>query len=541
MIEENVFLFVPPRSLGRARVTSSSGAFATAAARESIWELQTRLVFGLEGVQNCRAPAGQDAGGNWARAFVLWYAAAREVGLNVDIDGESEVAAYKSVGPALARWIELWRRLRRCLGDTAPDILRTLKPPVRTNAVEKIAEIAGVYEAQVAPAVVGLWAVSCDGQLAPQSSRLAQVFVHEDSSVEASWANGLLGGYAAYDHTVSTLLLPLDSAATFTGFIRNRCDELRQHPTKIVLACSHSLLKPFFVDVVDGSVHVRTNSATLERVVPVSDSVPVFGDAVVLRDLQARPELNGHRGTLAAFVASRGRWQVKMDDGSGTHLLKIENLELIRDPASRAWPAMKGDGLLRWLEEYARRLERGTYTVLPLQPTDDSPTNGIVLFPEAGAEVASCITRGVEVVASCIYMPEHNAGWTYSIRFRLVGTAEERGFESCQLQTREWIIQEDGHQPEIVRGEGVIGFFPILVDGGWLLNRESDPHRQYSTGSGHIDGFFRYQSCSGRNASMSGSFGGYVDFVPGTARRPTGPLFRVRVEPFTLRVPEFIY
>eukprot|EP00971_Amphidinium_carterae_P030761 605261-Amphidinium_carterae.1 len=33
-------------------------------------------------------------------------------------------------------------------------------------------------------------------------------------------------------------------------------------------------------------------------------------------------------------------------------------------------------------------------------------------------------------------------------------------------------LEEDGRSaPETVNGEGVIGFFPILTDGGWVLNR----------------------------------------------------------------------
>ena len=53
---------------------------------------------------------------------------------------------------------------------------------------------------------------------------------------------------------------------------------------------------------------------------------------------------------------------------------------------------------------------------------------------------------------------------------------------------------------------------------------------------------FVYQSCSGRfNRSGRGRFGGWVTFVPGTRRNPTGEPFEVRVEPFQLFVPDFIY
>ncbi|CAK0796695.1 unnamed protein product, partial [Prorocentrum cordatum] len=116
-------------------------------------------------------------------------------------------------------------------------------------------------------------------------------------------------------------------------------------------------------------------------------------------------------------------------------------------------------------------------------------------------------------------------------------------FETCQLSERHWEIQEEGREPDHVRGEGVIGLYPILADGGWILNRESDPYGQYGPRrkSGLQDGAFCYQSCSGRTASMRGTFGGEVTFVPGTRRRPTGEPFQARVQPFRLHVPEYMY
>eukprot|EP00415_Alexandrium_ostenfeldii_P000033 UN0033 len=159
-----------------------------------------------------------------------------------------------------------------------------------------------------------------------------------------------------------------------------------------------------------------------------------------------------------------------------------------------------------------------------------------------GPELSRCVTQGVEVTASAVYIPEHpQNGWTYSIALRLVGTAEERGYKTCQLSVRDWYIQEDGHDPEHVRGDGVIGFFPILADGGWMLNRESDPNMQYSRPHGLINSAFRYQSCSGRNRSMRGYFSGTLTFIPGTRRQPTGKPFEARLEKFRLRVPDYIY
>lgn len=198
-----------------------------------------------------------------------------------------------------------------------------------------------------------------------------------------------------------------------------------------------------------------------------------------------------------------------------------------------------GDGLLCWMEEYLRRLEQQIYQVAVPKP--GALMGGISLFPQ-GESVSLGCARGVEVTGSCVYMPEHPQGWCYSIALRLIDTSQDREFSRCQLKSRRWMIQEDGREPEFVEGEGVIGMFPILMDEGWLLNTESDPHDQYHVPEECIvPGPFRYQSCAGRNASMKGYISGELWFVPGTIRSPTGASFSVTLPPFRLAVPEYIF
>jgi len=211
------------------------------------------------------------------------------------------------------------------------------------------------------------------------------------------------------------------------------------------------------------------------------------------------------------------------------------------EPAAPTRCSSSPDGLLRWFREYARRLEDGIYAPGELLPERGPATQGIRLFATRGPTFSSCVTRGVECTGSSIYLPGGEQGWTYSISFRLVGTAAERGFETCQLHKRTWEITEDGKAAQEVEGEGVVGFFPILTEGGWLLNRESDPHGQYAIRPGFVSGAFRYQSFSGRFRSMRGSFAGDLEFHPGTKANPTGPPFLVKMEPFRLDMPEFKY
>ena len=63
------------------------------------------------------------------------------------------------------------------------------------------------------------------------------------------------------------------------------------------------------------------------RTSPAAASVDLLhiGSVVSLVRLQARPELNGRRGSLVAFDEGKGRWQVRVGNGT-VLLLKPENL-----------------------------------------------------------------------------------------------------------------------------------------------------------------------------------------------------------------------
>jgi uncharacterized protein affecting Mg2+/Co2+ transport len=140
----------------------------------------------------------------------------------------------------------------------------------------------------------------------------------------------------------------------------------------------------------------------------------------------------------------------------------------------------------------------------------------------------------VEVVASAVYAPQggNRFGFIYCIRLRLLQpgeegyqTEEERGFATCQLQSRHWRIANDSTgRTDHVDGQGVIGMYPLLRDGGF--SHEGN-HTRF------IEGTFHYQSCTGPMGT-TGSFGGHLDFVPGTLLQPTGPLFAVEMAPFLL-------
>jgi len=530
--------FLDPQSSARVCHTSKSGVLAKAATNALLWDLQMSRAFGLSsadaqkgpGCKVCESDDGTAVGS--ARAFGLWYRAASDIGVQCVLSRQFQASSQCHLP---AKWIELWHRMRKWLSNHAPEVLDTLQPPATSSAIDSLNQMVGM---ETPPAVVGLWRI-CDGQIAHMEPYLAQEL---QMPTGEHWSRGLLGGYVAYDHCISTILLPLRSALKLTARLRENIDVLNnEHPTKVAFACAHSAKKILLVDVKDGRVYAfRREEPFLQLAVPSPNAhFAKPGARVQLQGLKSKPALNGKCGTLVAYVPGRSRWQCKMDDGSGITLIKDDN---IAPENPDEYPFVQQDNWLqRWFEEYLRRLEQGVYIKMPLRPEEAPATAGICLFPTCGEWVSKCVTRGVQVTGSCIYMPEHLQGWTYSISFRLVENEAERGYKTCQLYRRQWQIKEDGGEPDIVNGEGVVGFFPILADGGWLLNRESDPNRQYSGSDRFMSGEFRYQSFSGRSASMSGWFGGSLTFMPGTLRNQTGQPFQVRLEPFRLMVPEFVY
>mmetsp|Transcript_23520 Transcript_23520/g.61881 ORF Transcript_23520/g.61881 Transcript_23520/m.61881 type:complete len:471 (-) Transcript_23520:74-1486(-) len=289
--------------------------------------------------------------------------------------------------------------------------------------------------------------------------------------------SGLFGGYSAYDHTVMLHFLPIDQVRLATLKMRRSLPRLQEtHPNCLVFASSAHGSKSMLVDVQDGMVYCTQGAR--------------------------------HRWCLKPCVPATGE---------------------------------RGEPFMRWVETLIDQLEQGVCQVAPIRPEQGVSTIGVNLFPQRGPLCSTVVTRGVEVQGSAVWILEKaTRGWIYSIRFRLVGSAEERGFETCQLHRRHWILQEDGQEPRSVEGEGVVGLFPIMNDDGWLANEVSDPHGDYGQ-AGQQPAPFVYQSCSGQfPGGGQGTFGGEVTFVPGTMNAPCGEPFRVRVGPFPLTIPEVV-
>lgn len=522
---EQICGFLTPGETLRAAHVAKGDALAKKAASDVIWEANVRRVFGLLGAAARQGPSGEDAGPQ--KAFFQWQAAALDLGLATedvplqpeacvvvkDVQGMPEINGLEGT---CVKWSMERGRWQVRLGSGESKLFKPQNlqaragqqlvaplPSARWIAVwgrlrfwlannakeaagtlrppahaDDFKEVRETISEKAEAAVLDIWRIA-DGQQVPVDAGIAQELnmMGNDDWSTEEWSHGLFGGYAVYDHEVSMAFLPLKSAMLLTKFLHNRI-----------------------------------------------------------------PAIKEMHPTKLAFTASFNFVKilfVDVCDGSVFAWTRRPSPQL--EPAVPAGVAGGADGLLRWVEEYARRLEEGLYAVMPFKPEQAPRTTGINLFPVAGPDFSACVTQGVEVSSACIYMPEHPQGWTYCIAFRLVGDEASRGYKTCQLDVRHWEIQQGARNPEHVRGEGVVGLYPILGDGGWFLNQESDPHRQYNRDPGFIPGTFRYQSCSGRSPEMYGTFAGDLTFVPGTRQKPTGAAFQVRLGAFRLCVPEYMY
>ncbi len=202
---------------------------------------------------------------------------------------------------------------------------------------------------------------------------------------------------------------------------------------------------------------------------------------------------------------------------------------------------------LIWMEELARKLDNNELEVGSIGP-DGEYCKMIVVYPTEKCQevcnnniprVARTVTKGIEIVASSHFDPFIVDYVSYSIRMRLLTSGEEgymspseRGFETCQLITRHWLLTNGSSgQDEIVNGEGVIGLYPLLMEGGYRNDQGRDASTVQKGSVVTSEKMFRYQSLSSTDFV---SFRGQIRFMPGSIKEPTGDPFYVDVGRFAL-------
>lgn len=206
-----------------------------------------------------------------------------------------------------------------------------------------------------------------------------------------------------------------------------------------------------------------------------------------------------------------------------------------RDPATRfirrvpcCPESPDGDGILRWFETYVALLHNGYFGVMRRYSDFSTPIPPVIrVYPERGPFHSVAVTRGVEVSAAVVYIPErsqfNHPFFTYNIRMRMLPAEESEdaaALQSCQLYSRFWrIVDSTGHAEE-VQGEAVIGKYPYLEAGGEA---------------------FEYQSCTGINTG-EGYMEGHFMFFEGRLDNPRSEdPFQVDVPRFLLKVPAYYY
>jgi ApaG protein len=79
--------------------------------------------------------------------------------------------------------------------------------------------------------------------------------------------------------------------------------------------------------------------------------------------------------------------------------------------------------------------------------------------------VSVCVTEGIKISVEATYLPEQSEPEREKYIFAYQITIENRGDEAAQLLSRHWIIKDEYHAIEEVRGEGVVGETPHLEPG----------------------------------------------------------------------------
>lgn len=195
---------------------------------------------------------------------------------------------------------------------------------------------------------------------------------------------------------------------------------------------------------------------------------------------------------------------------------------------------------LRWFEEYARRLECNEVQV---RNKDSATFCYLSPFPcPPSSQCSLAVTRGIQVLASSVSALEIGY-FAYSIRIRILlpgengyMTAEERGFETCQISTRHLRITDIYGETYEVNGPGVIGMHPLLSEGKYREDF-TDEFGEIKEGEEN-DGEFQYESMTDAESDL---FEGKLFMIPGSIKNPSGKGFYIDINTFSLNVKPSIF
>ena len=169
--------------------------------------------------------------------------------------------------------------------------------------------------------------------------------------------------------------------------------------------------------------------------------------------------LKGKELVIAADFKLDKLFTLNVHTGAVSFLLMARGVQLI--PAHPS-----GGNLLTWIGNFATSLENRTYRLGPIVP-DRPSTVGFAVYNHAN--MTSVVTRGVRAEAVAVWAPERNSH-IYSVRLKLLSPDEEgglseeqRGFSTCQLQSRHWAMRMSDGSIDSVDGSGVVGKYPVRI------------------------------------------------------------------------------
>lgn len=379
-------------------------------------------------------------------------------------------------GSLALRALRAWAQAKAWLQINFPEILLSLRPGASEEALNEAQRRLQTF---FPPALRVLYRIH-DGQDIVDR----RIFLGRKS---ACMFQGLFGGYNFYSHRVSTRMLKLEDVYdnVFTS-------EYNETSSSILFAASSCMHKRVYCTA--NSAEVQFSTAWPKSYLP--------GRRLATQDHPPCP--------------CPPAWVERASKDAG-YAISLED-----------------DGIICWFESYVSDLVSGKFGVRPLDPGRGSASRAICLFPSR--DKVEAVTHGIRVSATPVFVPElanmDGDQWSYvfayDIEFRFEpgedegggGTREHfRAMRKVQLRDRHWVIYNS--RDEInneVRGEGVVGEFPLLMPGDR----------------------FEYQSCI-QQQEVRGSMEGSFTFVEGSLDEPGARIIKAICPRFRLDVPSIIY
>ena len=128
-----------------------------------------------------------------------------------------------------------------------------------------------------------------------------------------------------------------------------------------------------------------------------------------------------------------------------------------------------------FLTTHVERLQSGLYEIKDPARVPRGVAAGISRFAFPDPCGSDCVTRGIRVQASVLFLCEESDAQHYFFTYRIRVTHTGETSLDATLTTRRWIITSGGGQEKVVEGEGVIGLYPVSARHGCPARTAAGP------------------------------------------------------------------